>query len=68
MRRDPFLDVAEHGLRGIEPRLLVQEADRDAAGRERFAEEASGPRPAMMRSSELLPAPFRPSTPIFAPK
>ena len=23
--------------------------------------------PAMMRSSELLPAPFRPSTPILAP-
>ena len=27
----------------------------------------SGSRPAMMRSSELLPEPFRPSTPIFAP-
>jgi hypothetical protein len=24
--------------------------------------------PAMMRSSELFPAPFKPSTPIFAPK
>ena len=64
---DAFLDVAEHGLRRIEPRLLVQEADRDAVAGKRFADEAlilAG----HDRSSELLPAPFRPSTPIFAPE
>ena len=41
---DAFLDVAEHGLRRIEPRLLRQEADADALGRKRLADEAAGPR------------------------
>ena len=36
---DAFFDVAEHGLRGIEPRLLRQEPDADALGRPRFADE-----------------------------
>ena len=39
-RRDAFLDVSENRLGGVEPRLLVQEADRDAVGRKRFADEA----------------------------
>ena len=38
-RRDAFLDVAEDVLRGIELRLLRQEADRDAGGRQRLADE-----------------------------
>ena len=37
-RRHAFLDVAEHGLRRIEPRLLLQEPDGDPVGRKRFAE------------------------------
>ncbi len=37
--RDPLLDVAEHVLRRIEPRLLVQHADRNAAGGPRLAQE-----------------------------
>ena len=66
-RRHPLLDVAEHGLRRIEPRLLREKADRDAGGRKRLAEKVVSS-PAMMRSSELLPAPFSPSTPILAPE
>ena len=34
-----FLDVAEDILVGIEPRLLVEHADRDAGGRKRLAEK-----------------------------
>ena len=36
---DPLLDDVLHRLRRIELRLLLQEADRDAVGRERFADE-----------------------------
>ena len=43
--RDAFLDVPEHRLGRIEPRLLVQEADADALGRERLADESSDPPP-----------------------
>jgi hypothetical protein len=50
---------------GIEPRLLREEADRDAVGGN--ASPMNWSSPAMMRSSELLPAPFRPRTPILAP-
>ena len=39
-RRHALLDVAEDGLGGVEPRLLLQEPDRDALGRKRFAEKA----------------------------
>ena len=38
--RDALFDVAEHRLGRIEPRLLVQEADADALGRKRLADEA----------------------------
>ena len=38
-RGDAFLDVALHSLVGFEPRLLLQEADGDAVGRKRLADE-----------------------------
>jgi hypothetical protein len=63
-RRPPARSRAR--LRRIELRLLRQEADRVALAEERLA-DVIGSSPAMMRSSELLPAPFAPSTPILAP-
>ena len=37
--RNPFLDVAQHVLRPVQPRFLRQEADADPVSRIRFAEE-----------------------------
>ena len=39
--RDALLDVAEHGLRRVEPRLLLQEPDGRPLGLERFAEKGA---------------------------
>ena len=65
-RADAVLDVAAHVLGGVELRLLLEQAD-GRAGRELGAPLDGSSRPAMMRSSVDLPAPFGPSTPIFAP-
>ena len=64
---DRLLDVLEHGLRRVELRLLRQEADARARRPGTASPTKSLSTPAMMRSSVLLPAPFAPSTPIFAP-
>ena len=64
---DALLDVAEHVLGRVELRLLRQEADADARRPAAPRRVNSVSTPAMMRSSVLLPAPFAPSTPIFAP-
>ncbi len=51
---------------GIEARLLRQEADGNPVGWKRLADEL-GVFARHDASSELLPAPFKPRTPIFAP-
>ena len=61
-----LLDVAEHVLGRIELRLLGEIADRGPLGGPGLAGEV-GVWPAMILSSVLLPAPFRPTTPILAP-
>ena len=63
---DAVLDVPAHVLGRIELGLLGQEADGCARREPRLAEEVSS-RPAMMRRSVDLPAPFGPRTPILAP-
>ncbi len=65
LARHRLLDVLEHGLPGIELRLLGQVADpRPRAGNASPAKSLSSP--AMMRSSVLLPEPLGPMIPILA--
>jgi hypothetical protein len=64
---DRLLDVAAHVERGVELRLLRQVADARALGIAQASPLKSLSSPAMMRSSELLPLPLEPTTPIFAP-
>jgi hypothetical protein len=61
-----LLDVPAHVLRGIERGLLLQKADTQF-GCGRASPSISVSTPAMIRRRVDLPAPFRPSTPIFAP-
>ena len=63
---DAVLDVAAHVLRRVELRLLREVPD-GRPGRSSAMPPDGSSRPAMMRSSVDLPAPFGPSTPIFAP-
>ena len=51
----------------VELRLLLEEAQRCSPGRGSASPLNSLSTPARIRSSELLPEPFRPSTPILAP-
>ena len=57
---DALLDVAEHGLRRIELRLLLQETRSRCPAAGNASPRKLWSSPAMMRRSELLPAPFRP--------
>ena len=66
LRADAVLDVAAHVLGGIELGLLLEEADGRPGCSSATPDDGSS-RPAMIRSSVDLPAPFGPSTPIFAP-
>ncbi len=63
---DAVLDVAAHVLARVELRLLLEQPDGRPGASCASPFEGSS-RPAMIRSSVDLPAPFGPSTPIFAP-
>ena len=65
-RAHAVLDVAAHVRFGIEIRLLLEQPT-VAPGASSATPEDGSSLPAMIRSSVDLPAPFGPSTPIFAP-
>jgi hypothetical protein len=61
-----FFDDLTHGARVVEQRLLFEIADSEPGEIYGLAVEVLST-PASMRSSDDLPDPFRPMTPIFAP-
>ena len=61
------LDVAAHVLGRVELRLLLRGSRWSRRVRARRRRDEGSSSPAMIRSSVDLPAPFGPSTPIFAP-
>ena len=64
---DAVLDVAAHVLGRVELGLLLRGSPTVAPGASSATPLDGSSRPAMIRSSVDLPAPFGPSTPIFAP-
>jgi hypothetical protein len=62
-----LLDDLAHRLVHIDQRFLLEKARRCTPGERTVSPLNSLSTPAMMRSSELLPEPLRPSTPILAP-
>ena len=66
-RANAVLDVAAHVPLGVEPGLLLEQADASHSGASSATPDDGSSLPAMIRSTVDLPAPFGPSTPIFAP-
>ena len=64
---DAVLDVAAHVLGRVELRLLLRGSRPSRPGASSAMPDEGSSSPAMIRSSVDLPAPFGPSTPIFAP-